>query len=285
MRKLLFSVYKRAVKTLFGRGLGKFYPIRVTNNFIIRYLKPTFVKVDGHKMFLDLNDSLFLSVKGIHEPFETEVVKKEVKEGDVVLDIGAHIGYYTLIFARLVGEKGKVFAFEPAPDNFALLKKNVGINGYQNVILEQKAVSNKTAKIKLYFEEENVTDHKIYNSPDGHESIEIEAIRLDDYFENYNGKIDFIKMDIEGAEWMALQGMSNLLKGNKTVKIVIEFVPSLRKFGIEPVESLKLLLGHGFKLYDVNEWEKRIEPVNIPKLLGTYTAEKGNHTNLLCKRN
>jgi len=200
MRKAMLSMYRKVVKVFSGHGLESIYPIRVAHNFILSHLKTTFAEVDGHKMFLDSKDSLSLSIYGIHEPLVTELVKKEIKKGNVVLDIGAHIGYYTLIFAKLVGEEGKVFAFEPDPTNFSLLKKNVEINGYKNVELVQKAVSNKNGKIKLYLSEENSGDHRIYNSHDGRKFIEVEAIRLDDYFKNYNGAIDFIKMDIQGAE-------------------------------------------------------------------------------------
>lgn len=125
------------------------------------------------------------------------------------------------------------------------------MNGYKNVILVQKAVSNKTGKLKLYLSEDNPGDHRIYNSHDGRKSFEIEAIRLDDYFKDYDGKIDFIKMDIQGAEGWAIQGMLNLLKKNKTVKIVSEFWPiGLKRSGIEPDEYLKLLIELGFKLYE-----------------------------------
>jgi len=200
MRKMLLAMYKKGIKILSGHGIENFYSVKVAHNFVISHLKSTFAEVDGHKMFLDSKDSLNLSINGVYEPFETELVKKEIKKGDVVLDIGANIGYYTLIYAKLVGEEGKVFAFEPDPDNFALLKKNVEINGYRNVILAQKAVSNKTGKIRLYLSEVNKGDHRIYDSHDGRKSIEIETIRLDDYFKNYNVRIDFIKMDVQGAE-------------------------------------------------------------------------------------
>lgn len=282
MRKILRSIYKKVVIIFYGHGVEKFYPVSVVYNFIISHLKSNFAEVDVHKMFLDSEDSLHLSTSGIHEPFETELVEKEIKKGDVVLDIGANIGYYTLIFAKLVGESGKVYAFEPDPDSFALLKKNVEINGYKNVVLIQKAVSNKTGKIRLYLCEDNKGDHRIYNSHDDRKSIEIEAIRLDEYFKNYNGKIDFIKMDIQGAEGGASQGMFNLLKKNN-VKIITEFWPNgLKRFGIDHEEYLKLFIELGFKLYMVNEQKKKIELVNIPKLLETYTPEKENFTNLLC---
>lgn len=247
--------------------------------------KSNFALVDGHKMFLDSKDSLGLSSEGIYEPFETEFVKRELKKGDVVLDIGANIGYYTLIFAKLVGEKGKVFAFEPEPTNFYLLKKNVEINGYKNVTLIQMAVSNKTEKLKLYLSEVNKGDHRIYDSHNGRQFLEIEAVRLDDYFKNYNEKIDFIKMDIQGAEGGAIQGGFSFLQKNKNVRIITEFWPiGLKTSGIAPQEYLELLIGLGFRLYEVSEWEKRIKPVDIPELLEIYIPEKGNYTNLLCVR-
>ena len=284
MKKILSRGYK-GIKTIFGGyGLEKFYPIRIIHNFILRHLKSDFAVVQGHKMFLDSNDSLNLSVYGIHEEFETELVKKEIKPGDVVLDIGANIGYYTLIFAKLVGENGRVFAFEPDPTNFALLKRNVEINGYKNVVLIQKAVSNKSGKLRLYLSENNKGDHRIYNSHDGRKFIDIESVKLDDYF-NHNVKIDFIKMDIQGAEGGAIQGMSKLLEKNVSVKIISEFWPAgLKRFGIEPIAYLKLLLRHGFKLYELNEKKKKLDLVDIAKLLETYTIEKDNHTNLLCIR-
>ncbi len=286
MQKILLLMYKKGVKILSGHGIEKFYFVKIINSFITSHLKSNFAEVQGHKMFLDSKDSLCLSTVGVHERFETELVQKEIKRGNVVLDIGANIGYYTLIFAKLVGEEGSVFAFEPDPDNFALLKKNVEIIGYRNVILVQKAVSNKSGKLKLYLCEENMGDHRIYNSHDNRKSVEIEAIRLDDYFKDYDRKVDFIKMDIQGAEGEAIQGASSFLQKNKNVKIVSEFWPiGLKRSGIEPEDYLKLLLKHDFELYHVNKREKKIEPVNIHKLLKTYTSEKGNFTDLFQVRN
>jgi hypothetical protein len=156
-KKLFLTIYRKVVKILSGHGIGNFYPVRVFNNFIVSRLKSTLAEVDGHKMFLDSRDSLGLSIFSIHEPLETGLVKEKIKKGDVVLDIGANIGYYTLIFAKLVGEEGKVFAFEPEPTNFSLLEKNVEINGYKNVVLIQKAVSNETGKIRLYLSKGSAT--------------------------------------------------------------------------------------------------------------------------------
>jgi len=173
MYNVLFSIYKGCVKILSGHGIGRFFLVAVADNFIRSRLTPNFAEVLGHKMYLDVKDALRLSINGVYEPFETELVRKEVKKGDVVLDIGANIGYYTLIFAKLVGQEGEVLAFEPDPNNFALLKKNIEINGYRNVSLLQKAVSNRSGKIRLYLSDSNPGAHTIYDSHDGHKSIEL----------------------------------------------------------------------------------------------------------------
>jgi FkbM family methyltransferase len=243
-------------------------------------------QVGEHKMFLDLKDAVItptLFLRQIIEPLETELFKKEVKKNSIVLDLGANVGYYTLIFARLVGDDGKVFAFEPDPNNFALLKKNVEINGYQNVVLVQKAVSNKTGKGRLYLSKNNFGDHRIYDSNSKRKFIEIETVRLDDYFKDFDGKINFIKMDIQGAEPLALEGMAELLSRNRKLKILSEYWPlGIKRCEKDHEEYLKSLINYGFQLYTINEPKKKIEPCDISKILKTFPAEKENFTNLYC---
>ena len=276
-------VYNTIINPLKGYGLTRFYPLNVIHKSICFSLRQDFADVDGHKMILDpKDDSLGLSINSVYEPFETAYFKNEIKNGDVVFDIGANIGYFTLMFAKLVGENGKVYAFEPSPDVFDILKKNVELNGYKNVILLNKAVSTKTENIKLYLSLGGASDNHIYDSCDNRQSVVIDAIALDDWFKNYDGKIDFIKMDIQGAEGKALQGMINLLKTNKKIKIVSEFWPSgLIKSGIEPKEYLNSLVNCGFKLYEMNEQKNTIEDLNVSKVLEFYGPEKGGFTNIL----
>src|SRR4051812_36357932 len=93
-------------------------------------LKPTTVDVLGHRIHLDPNDSLLLSVNGVYEETEARLFEQSIRPGDVVVDVGGHIGYYTLLAARAVGATGHVYAFEPERGNFALLAENVAANGY-----------------------------------------------------------------------------------------------------------------------------------------------------------
>lgn len=268
-----------------GFGLQRYRSIRIIFEFFASRLRSNFIEIGGHKMFLDSRDSLCLSINGVYEPLETEIIKKEVKSGDIVLDIGAHIGYYTLILAKIVGENGKVFAFEADPTNFNLLKKNIITNGYKNVILIHNAVSNENKKIKLYLCEYNNGMHRIYKSKFCSSYIEIESTRLDDYFEkiNFNKQINFVKMDVEGAELDVLRGMSLLLDKNKKLKIVTEFAPvSLFERGNNPEDFIKILNKHDFQFFDINEKKNKINFIDIAKLNQKYTPAKNNYTNLLC---
>lgn len=246
-------------------------------------LIPYFTIVHGHKMILN-NPGDFLSLSlyldGVFEPFETEIVKKEIKRGDTFLDIGANVGYYTLLAAKLVGKSGKVYAFEPDPHNFSILKKNVSLNGYNNVVLTNKAVSDYTGRTRLFLSEDNGGHHRICSSPEERKSIFVDTVTLDDFFKQKKVQINFIKMDIEGAEGRALEGMTQLLKKNRKVYLLTEFCPEvLELHGSSAKKYLNQLELLGFKLYYIQKGGR--EAVIKDKLLKVYINEKNRYTNLL----
>jgi len=217
------------------------------------------------------------------EKFETELFKGLVKKGMVVLDIGAYVGYYALIAADLVGESGKVFAFEPEPENYALLLRNMEANGCKNVIPVQKAVSDRNGTVELFLSTENKADHRIYDSQDGRESITIGVTSLDRFFEGRDCRVDLIKMDIEGSEMAALRGMTRVLKQNDDLKIITEFWPmGLRRFGYSPEEFLDKLTKLGFELYHINEERFLLEPIDVTRTMEMCKGEK--HINIFCKK-
>lgn len=286
MRSVLLSLYRKG-HALFGRrGILGFRAARAVHDFITSYLKSNYVEVQGHKMLLDVTDSLGLLTKAAHEPLETALVKREVKEGNVVVDLGAHIGYFTLTFARLVGEKGRVIAFEPDPENFALLRRNVEINSYRTVTLLQKAVSNQTGRTRLYLparDRATPRPQTIFDLGDGRKSIEVEVVRLDDYFAGHEGRIDFIKLDTEGAEFGAIQGMASLLRRNRPLRILTEFWPfGLKRSGVEPADYLGLLREYGFRVYRVVAPVKEADPAELLRMYST--EDEYAYTNLFCVR-
>ena len=235
-------------------------------------------------MFVGDDDIFDLSINKIWEPNETSTVKKNVNTDDIVLDIGANIGYYTLLLAQLVGPKGKVYAFEPDPKNFELLEKNVTINNYKNVVLIQKAVSNNNAKTKLFLSEDRAQNRIFDSSNDGmSNNIEVETITLDQFFKDIAQSIDFIKMDVEGTEFRVIQGMLEILHKTPKIKILTEFFPDLlNKSGIKPIDYVNLLSNEGFEISDIDNILTKISPTNFPKFVIDTSNKKNNCTNLLC---
>jgi len=238
-----------------------------------------FVKLDGRSMMLPPKEFLHLVVFE-HEGLDTKVVKKLIKKGDAALVLGANIGYWTCLLAELVGESGSVYAFEPSPENFEFLKKNVEMNGYKNIILEQKAVSDRSYTTKLYLSEGGSMDNRIYKSHDNRKSVDVDVVKLDDYFQNNDIKFDFINSNIQGADFAAIKGMQSLLQKSPNAKIIVEFSPDQAKqFGSYPDEFIDDMAKQNFNFYEVWWYNKNIQPITIKKL--KKFTKKNVDTNLL----
>ena len=285
MKKILIFFYRYTEVFIFKNfWLTRFRAIRYFRRRFYRLVsryKSDYTEIEGRKMYLDKNDSLKLSLYPYANE-QTNFFKKNIKEGDVVLDLGANIGYFTCLFAQLVGKTGKVFAFEPEPNNFELLKKNIGVNEYKNVTIEQKAVTNKTGKIKMFLSN-SPKDHRIYDPNDNRDFIEIDAIALDDYFKDFNQEINFVKSNVQGADFGAFEGMLSIVEKCKSnIVMALEFSPALLKgFGSDPEKFVDLLIEYGFKIHDIRLYEK-ILPISKEQLLQEYTVENKKGGFLLC---
>lgn len=285
MRRILILLYRKAAPILRGTGISQRFPLNLIEKLFLSAVRSNTANIEGHTLHLDPTDSLNLSVLGDFEPFETETIKKLVHRGDVAVDVGANIGFHTLLLARLVGPEGIVYAFEPDPDNFALLQKNIQANGYQNVVAEQAAVSHETGSAQLFLASENHVDHRLYHTGEARAAIDVRCYRLDDYFPANNDRVDFLKMDIQGAEVGAIRGMENLLKRNENIKVITEFWPfGLETAGDSPVAFLDLMSGLVFEAFEVSESKQTIDPVDPAVLLAELTFANRKFTNLLYKR-
>jgi FkbM family methyltransferase len=224
-----------------------------------------------------------LARAGAFEPFETELLLDALRPGDVALDIGAHVGYYTLLMARRVGPRGRVFAFEPDPANFDLLRRNVALNGYANVVLGPLAAADRGGPARLHLSGDNAGDHRLY--PAGGEarpSVEVQTVALDNYFAGYSGPIDLVKIDIQGAECAALEGMRGLLARQAHVTLFTEFWPmGLAASGRSAAAYLDLLRELGFRLSRVSEPHRAVVRADPAELLRDYPPESDRFTNLL----
>ena len=145
IKEILRDAYRKVYGIVGNGRITKKIPwLMEIHGYIMNILKfqGEVIEVDGFKNFLHKErsaTSAALSVLGVVEPLAVDTIKRNVKKGDAALDLGANIGHHTLILAKLVGDTGKVFAFEPAPENVALIRKSIKINNINNIVDIEKA--------------------------------------------------------------------------------------------------------------------------------------------------
>ena len=214
-----------------------------------------------------------------YEKTTTVFFRETIKPGMNVVDIGAHIGYYTILFSKLTGPTGQVYAFEADKDNFALLAENT--KKRRNIILINKALADKNGEIEFYKINQSTGCHSIVLPQSSYTKISVPSITLDSFAQSNRLKnIDVIKIDIEGGEPFAFQGMETLFRENKNLIIVSEFSPqSLSKINIRPVEFLKKIRGYGFEISQISETGglKKLDIENLENL----DFYKTGYTNLV----
>jgi FkbM family methyltransferase len=272
-------VYKKILKKLsYGKGYGKIKSIRKIMKFFDFLFLSDEVEVHGHKMYLAKGYEEY-STNGIYGILDTKAVESIIQPGDYTVDVGASIGYFTLIFARSVGKDGLVVAFEPKKDRFQLLTKNVDVNHYENIKLENKAILTKDTESKFFSRDDGFAGLRFIANPDKpvnyldtykHSTpIEVSSVDLDEYLKKLNiiEKISFIKIDVDGPELFVLQSSQLLLK-NKNLKILIEWDKASAKWsGCDPSAILDILIDNNFKIFYPNYKENKFFQISKDELL------------------
>ena len=205
-------------------------------------------------------------------------------EGNIVIDVGAHVGRYTLLGSKLVGRTGKVIAVEAHPGNFQLLKRNLQLNKSNNVItLNCAAYSEDNPNLRLFLAGEdrgNTIYNTIMESRDATKKfVSIRALKLDSIVQDAGieaHEINWIKIDVEGAEYEVLKGAQNILSNSKEISVLIE-VHNVQNDNLHgPI--LDMLTKHNFsiiyqKVYDTGERHiiltKSPNPNRYPSYLAT----------------
>lgn len=187
--------------------------------------------------------------------------------GDVVLDIGANIGWYSMLLGQQVPEGVDIFAFEPDPLNFELLQHNLALNQMTRVTAIKKALAEEEGIKHLYrHASSNLGRHSLLQLQDG-ESIEVNTTSLDCFWDmqGLGSRMPrFIKIDIEGYELLALRGARKILE--RCPALLCEFSPDyMRRGGIDPADLVTLLTGHGFRPYVVTS--SGLQPVDPDTLI------------------
>lgn len=190
---------------------------------------------------------------GRYEPETTRLFKKILKPGMTFVDVGAHIGYFTRLAARRVGVSGHVYAFEPDPKNRVLLMQNT--KRYRNVSIHAIAITEKEGRVPFYHVRGSTGCHSTIAQDDAERSL-VPATTLDMFMrEKGIGHADVIKMDIEGGEAKALQGMEQTLRGIR--HLIIEYNPAaLSRAGADPRALLSMLQEKGFTITVLSRGEE-----------------------------
>ena len=160
-------------------------------------------------------------VFGSWEPIATDAIISTVRPGMCVFDIGAHLGYYSLLLAKCVGPGGRVVSFEAAPQNFRTLRNNVLLNNLKNVELINSAVFSKEGPIQMSVSSTDVAsgDWSISRQSNG-STIQVPAITLDQFCKRSDFQPDFLKMDVEGAEYDVLLGGSEMITRSRPTMMI-----------------------------------------------------------------
>ncbi|MFV1979841.1 MAG: FkbM family methyltransferase [Rhodothermia bacterium] len=206
-------------------------------------------------------------------------VRRAVRPGELVLDIGAHAGYYTLLFSRLVGASGAVFSFEPDPINFAVLRHNLRGSETKNVGTFNLAVSDRCGPV-CFHRSAGSGNHSLFPYTEPVEITTVESTTIDAFLAaRARPEVALIKLDIEGAEILALTGMRETLERYEGVSLVVEYNPrALDSAGESPENLLRTLRSLGFQLWRL-ELDKAPEPVGP-----CFDPEPQGAINLFCSR-
>jgi FkbM family methyltransferase len=217
------------------------------------------------KLKVDINSLSILS--SLPYRMLRKIFMRIVKKGHIVVDVGAFIGGYTYLFSELVGNKGKVYAFEPVPYLFNILRFHCSLFNLKNVLTENKAVADNEGYLKLILSEENVQDNRLTYTENVNKYVLLIQHHWISILKNNQFCLIIVKIDVQGADYKVIKGMINLIK-KKNLIIFCEFWPEgIRRCRDDPLEFLKFISNLGFKIFETDNKNNRINYINNLKLL------------------
>jgi FkbM family methyltransferase len=259
----------------------------VRSDYTAQPIDEAITRTDEFAIFFDRCDRVIggtLAAGRPYEPHISRVLRAFLRDGQTFVDVGANIGYFSLLAARLVGELGHVIAFEPVSFNYGLFEKSIAQNGFVNIELHRKAVLACDGSVEmLQFERRNSGSFHLRRAIDGEdpagERLIAEAVRLDDALGRR--PVHLVKIDVEGAEGLALQGMQATLREHRPL-VVIEYAPQAiaevsRVSGEELLQAMRDL---GYAVMDTRSFDGQLVPESQAQI-GRALRRVGQHIDLL----
>lgn len=215
----------------------------------------------GAKMLVDTRDAAiapWLVLDGLWEPHVTAWMHETLVRGNVFVDVGANVGYFTLLGAKLVGPEGLVVAVEAHPELARILHRNVVINGvYGYVTTHNRAAWSESTQLEFHVRENFAGNSSVGTIDavglarlgDTERAVQVEAVPLDELLAGLPRPVDVIKIDVEGAEVHALTGLRRTLEANPQITIMFEWARAqIESVGDTPQALAEIIDSYGFKL-------------------------------------
>jgi FkbM family methyltransferase len=287
LKKILpVKIFVAVVSTY--RLFFSYLPLKIQSYQIYRqFTERQFVTIKGTQLRIMIDPKNGLSDMGLYKFGNRDeaiinFMKSVLAEGDTFLDIGANIGYETLLGSQMVGKTGIVHSFEPVPHLVAQIKESLSENNIKNVIIHQAAVGNEEKKIILYIHSEGIGLTSAIDSKDATGTLETPVVTLDTALPDIHPAC--IKIDVEGYEFEVFLGAQKLLAKHMP-PIVFEFTPRLyeQEYTGKSVKLLSFLADLGYTIYNVEKLDTVIKPEDFAPMVEHMLVDEIIH-NLVAKK-
>lgn len=224
---------------------------------------------------------------GKFESGMTKLIRRVVKKGWIICEIGAYVGDHTPLFSYLTGSDGKVISIEPQTFHFNLLLKNISLNRLTNVIPIKTAVSKTDGTSTMYIPLNQSVDGRLYKVKNEIRKKQKTITKTIDHLLKQYKSIDLIKMDIQGWEDNAIEGAKKTILRSPRLLLITEFWPKgLREAGTDPLKFLKSIKRLGLNIYSIDEFDGSLKnETNFQKLVDNSDEGDGKYIDLICSRN
>lgn len=281
-----FNRLRARMAPLLRPAFERIPPLRWLALQLLALRQPREVELDGDVFQVvprDFGVTLELHATGGYENASRRFCLDHLQPGMTFVDIGAHVGLFSVPAARRVGASGRVIAFEPDPDNRRMLEENISRNRIEAVQVHSEALCDRDGRLPFHRSAFNTGDHQLFHSGRGRTGCEVDVARLDTVMARLGGPVHLIKMDVQGAEAKVLAGMRDVLDANPTIALVVELSPwMLRDIGDDPLAMLQSLEQQGFELATIDESTAEIEPGDAASILDR--CAEASYLNVRCLR-